>query len=109
MSEMLVRRFADQAQDKVKHIQIIKPGYVMGDAKRGMANKGDFIWRYIAASLELEAFDQDTANGWLLLSDFGHVSEVVFKAAFEPNEAISVLVQDGVQFQGSYYKTNMAS
>ncbi|KAJ4009325.1 hypothetical protein NW752_009626 [Fusarium irregulare] len=77
--------------DKVKHIQIIKPGYVMGDAKRGMANKGDFIWRYIAASLELEAFDQDTANGWLLLSDFGHVSEVVFKAAFEPNEAISLL------------------
>lgn len=96
MSEMLVRRFAEQAVDKVKHIQIIKPGYIMGDAKKGMANKGDFIWRYIAASLELGAYDQDTTNGWLLLSDVGHVSEVVFTAAFEPNESMSVLVQDGV-------------
>ncbi|EKJ68473.1 NPS16 [Fusarium pseudograminearum CS3096] len=99
MSEMLVRRFAEQAEEKVKYIQIIKPGYIMGDAKRGMANKGDFIWRYIAASLELGAYDQDTANGWLFLSDVGRVSEVVSKAAFEPSETISVTVQDGIQFQ----------
>ncbi|GKU18054.1 unnamed protein product [Fusarium langsethiae] len=99
MSEMLVRRFAEQAEYKVKNIQIIKPGYIMGDAKRGMANKGDFIWRYIAASLELGAYDQDTANGWLFLSDIGHVSEVVFKAVFEPNETTSVTVQDGIQFR----------
>ncbi|KAH7179819.1 uncharacterized protein B0J16DRAFT_323293 [Fusarium flagelliforme] len=99
MSEMLVKRFAEQTEDKVKHIQVIKPGYIMGDAKRGMANKGDFIWRYIAASLELGAYDQDTANGWLFLSDVGHVSEVVSQAAFEPNETISVAVQDGIQFR----------
>lgn len=99
MSEILVTRFAEQAEDKVKHIRIIKPGYIMGDAKRGMANKGDFIWRYIAASLELGAYDQDTANGWLFLSDVGHVSEVVAKAAFEPNETISVTIQDGIQFR----------
>ncbi|RBR10285.1 uncharacterized protein FIESC28_09535 [Fusarium coffeatum] len=99
MSEMLVRRFAEQTEDKVKHIQIIKPGYIMGDAKKGMANKGDFIWRYIAASLELGAYDQDTASGWLFLSDVGHVSEIVVTAAFEPSGTISVPVQAGIQFQ----------
>ena len=71
----------------------------MGDAKSGKANKGDLIWRYIAASLELGAYNQDTANGWLFLSDVSHVSEVVSKAAFEPNEIISVPVQDGIQFR----------
>ncbi|RGP79560.1 nonribosomal peptide synthase [Fusarium longipes] len=99
MSEMLVRRFAEQAEGKVKHVQIIKPGYIMGDSKTGMANKGDFIWRYIAASVELGAYDQDSAKGWLFLSDVGRVSEVICKAAFEPNEAISVRVQDGIQFR----------
>ena len=101
MSGILVRRFAEQVVDKVKHIQIMKPGYIMGDAKKSMANKGDFVWRYIAASLELElgAYDQDTASGWVFLSDVGHVSEVVAKAAFESNTRISVPVQDGIQFQ----------
>ncbi|CAI7613784.1 unnamed protein product [Penicillium viridicatum] len=59
ISELTVARFAEQAETKVEKVRIVKPGFTIGDAERGLANKDDFIWRYIAASLEIGAYDKE--------------------------------------------------
>ncbi|KAB8263316.1 hypothetical protein BDV32DRAFT_146645 [Aspergillus pseudonomiae] len=98
MSELLVKRFADHTEKKAKYVRVVKPGFIIGDAKRGIASKNDFIWRYIAASIEIGAYDKESANGWLFLADISRVSETILHCVFDLECKPVVKVLDGVQF-----------
>ncbi|KAE8371926.1 hypothetical protein BDV26DRAFT_298352 [Aspergillus bertholletiae] len=98
MSELIVKRFADHAETKAKHVRVVKPGFIIGDAKRGIASKNDIIWRYIAASIEMGAYDKESANGWLFLADISRVSETILHCVFDLECKPVAKVLDGVQF-----------
>ncbi|KAF5857862.1 hypothetical protein ETB97_005206 [Aspergillus alliaceus] len=99
ISELVVKKFAGQAETKAKHIRVVKPGFIIGNAKRGIASKDDFIWRYIAASIEIGAYDKDNANGWLFLTDISRVSETILQSVFDLECKPVVKILDGIQFQ----------
>lgn len=99
MSELVVRKFAEQAEAKAKNVRVVKPGYIIGDADRGIANKNDFIWRYFAASIEMGAYDKQNANGWLFLTDISRVSETILHGVFDFDCKSVVKILDGIQFQ----------
>ncbi|KUM59109.1 hypothetical protein ACN42_g8042 [Penicillium freii] len=99
ISELTVARFAEQAETKVEKVRIVKPGFTIGDAERGLANKDDFIWRYIAASLEIGAYDKESASGWLFVTDICRVSEIILQSVFDTADKRVVKVLDGIQYQ----------
>jgi hypothetical protein len=99
MSELVVKRFAEQAKMKAKHIRVVKPGFIIGDAERGIASKDDFIWRYIAASVEIGAYDKESADGWLFLTDISRVSETILRSVFDLECKPVTKIVDGIQFQ----------
>lgn len=99
ISELTVTRFAEQAETKVEKVRIVKPGFTIGDAERGLASKDDFIWRYIAASLEIGAYDKESATGWLFMTDICRVSDIILQSVFDTADKPVVKVLDGIQFQ----------
>jgi amino acid adenylation domain-containing protein/thioester reductase-like protein len=98
-SELLIKRFAEQEKVKARHVQIVKPGFIVGDAELGKANQNDFIWRYIAASVEMAVYDEEIANGWLYLADVSRVSEIILQSVFNPESTTVVKILDGIQFR----------
>lgn len=57
-----------------KHIRIVKPGYIIGAASNGLANRTDFIWRLIAGCVEIGAYNGDDAAKWLYVADVDTVA-----------------------------------
>jgi len=99
MSELVVKKFAEQAQTKAKHVRVVKPGFIIGDSERGVASKNDFIWRYIAASVEIGAYDKESANWWLFVTDISRVSETILQSVFDSDCKPTIKILDGIQFQ----------
>ncbi|KAK2592653.1 hypothetical protein QQS21_009652 [Conoideocrella luteorostrata] len=100
MSELFVKKFATQQQgSKVEHAQVVKPGFIIGDASRGVGNQADFIWRLIASCVEIGAYNKKDEHGWLFISDIARVSRAVLEGVFKTNLELSVKVLDGIRFK----------
>ncbi len=52
-----------------KSARIVKPGYIVGSAGNGIANRRDFIWRLVAGCVEIGAYNGDDAARWLYMAD----------------------------------------
>ncbi|GFF24079.1 leptomycin B resistance protein pmd1 [Aspergillus udagawae] len=99
VSEQIVRRFANQKGSKARHVRIVKPGFIIGDSEQGLANQSDFIWRLIAASVELGFYNGDEADSWLFISDITRVAQVILHSVFEEDSKPVTKVLDGLRFK----------
>lgn len=100
VSELLVKRFAsEQDTQKVKHIRVVKPGFIIGDADRGVANQTDFIWRLIAACVEIGYYSENDTESWLFISDVTRVSHSILDSVFQADTKPVVKVLDGIKFK----------
>lgn len=99
VAEQVVRRFANQQSAKARHVRIVKPGFIIGDAERGAASQSDFIWRLVAASVEIGFYIEEEADGWLFVSDITRVAGVILRSAFEDHIPSVAKVLDGLRFK----------
>lgn len=99
VAEQVVRRFANQQGAKTGRVRIVKPGFIVGDAERGAASRSDFIWRLVAASIEIGAYIEEEADGWLFISDITRVAGVILHSAFEDNSPPVAKLLDGLRFK----------
>jgi amino acid adenylation domain-containing protein/thioester reductase-like protein len=99
VAEQVVRRFANQQGAKAGHVRIVKPGFIIGDAERGVSNQSDFIWRIVAASVEIGAYIEEEADGWLFVSDITRVAGVILRSALEDHSPSVAKVLDGLRFK----------
>ena len=58
-------------------IRVVKPGYIIGSARNGIANRSDFIWRLVAACVEIGAYSGDDAERWVYIADVETVARDV--------------------------------
>ncbi|KAL8699917.1 MAG: hypothetical protein Q9201_005727 [Fulgogasparrea decipioides] len=101
VAERLVRKCMNHAAFEAKRLKIIRPGYIIGSPRNGIANQTDFIWRLIAGCVEIGAYDEDEESHWLFISDIDRVSEVATCGLTEPNTIPScgtAQVLDGILF-----------
>ncbi len=87
VSELLVERCVDLAAFHGKRLCTVKPGYIIGSLKTGIANQSDFIWRLIAGCLKVKAYNKDEARHWLFVSDVGSVARAVVSGVFDLHES----------------------
>ncbi len=77
VAEMIVKRcmrsslFSARTE---KVIRLVKPGYIIGSARNGIANRSDFIWRLVAGCVEIGAYSRDDAARWLHVADVDTVA-----------------------------------
>jgi thioester reductase-like protein len=77
MAELIVKRFASRLGSGARHLRIVKPGYIIGNANNGLANRIDFIWRLVAGCLEIGAYNEDEAHYWISVADKARVAQGV--------------------------------
>ena len=99
VSELLVQRCVDLAPFRQKSLYTVKPGYIVGSLKTGIANQNDFIWRLIAGCLDIKAYNKDEAQRWLFVSDVENVAREVVSGMFDSQESgLTSQVFDGLLF-----------
>jgi len=99
VSELIVKRFAEQQDSKARHVRVIKPGFIIGDSERGVANQTDFIWRLVAASIEIGCYNEDDADSWIFVTDVTRVSQIVVRSVFEEDCKPVTKVLDGMRLK----------
>ena len=96
VSEALVQHCMTHPVLMTKRIHIVKPGYIIGAVDGDEPNKTDFLWRLIAACVEVRGYDQSNAQHWIFVSDVesvaGRIGKLVFARSSENgNETFNVL------------------
>ncbi|KAI1085426.1 putative nonribosomal peptide synthase [Whalleya microplaca] len=99
VSELIVKRFAEQQDSKAQHVRVIKPGFIIGDSERGVANQNDFIWRLIAASIEIGCYNDDDIESWIFVADVSRVSQIILQSVFEEDCKPVTKVLDGMRLK----------
>ena len=78
MAELLVKQCAQQPLFRDQKIRVVKMGYIIGDETgRVKPNTRDFIWRLVAACLEIGAFNADESKHWLFIASVDDVAKCV--------------------------------
>ncbi|KAF1960677.1 acetyl-CoA synthetase-like protein, partial [Byssothecium circinans] len=103
VSELLVRRFAQLRAINGVQVSIIRPGYIIGHANDGAANRSDFLWRLVAVCVDVKAFPRPDTDTWLYVSDVETVArltvsttEQVVKAPTENAAVLMVRIHAGL-------------
>lgn len=77
LSELIVKRYAQEIASPQQKISIVKPGYIIGTPEEGVANVDDFIWRLTASCVDIKGYNAMDANSWLFISDADHVAAAI--------------------------------
>lgn len=87
VSELLVKHFEQDSRSEAHHIRITKPGLIIGTAGEGVANRNDFIWRYVAAAIDLGRFPIPSSEAdWLMMSGADKVAQTTVECILkDPN------------------------
>ncbi|GAO17613.1 hypothetical protein UVI_02050960 [Ustilaginoidea virens] len=80
VSELVVKQFAQCPEGQPHSARVVKPGYIIGDARRGKANPNDYLWGITKSALELGSYNREELNGWLFVSDVATVARAVCAA-----------------------------
>lgn len=62
-----------------KSVRIVKPGYMIGSAERGVANQSDFLWRLVRGCLEIGAYDLSAVRKWVFVGDVEYLAALVIR------------------------------
>lgn len=87
LSELLVHDFARADPRHASRVTTVKPSYIIGTPATGIANTDDYIWRLVAACIDISAYNASDAapSSHLYVSDVGTVAQTIVSACCEPD------------------------
>ena len=72
MSELAIKEFQRQSPCKNLHVNIIRPGWIIGSTDIGMANVGDYLWRVVGTAVACGVYNsEEDPNSWIYISPKG--------------------------------------
>lgn len=98
-SELLVKHVAVSRLGSHHCFSIVKPSYIIGSVRDGVANTTDYLWRLVAGAIEIETHNGDELNNFVYLSDVDTVARSAISAAMEPSicaKARVIKILDGI-------------
>lgn len=86
LSELLVHDYARAGPRHASRVTTVKPSYIIGTPATGIANIDDYIWRLVAACIDISAYNASDAvpGSYLYVSDAGTVAETIVAACCDP-------------------------
>ena len=82
LSELIVKRYAQEIASPQQRVSIVKPGYIIGTPEEGVANVDDFIWRLTASCVDIKGYNAMDANSWLFISDVDRVAAAISECCY---------------------------
>lgn len=58
-------------------ICVVKPGFIIGDSPRGIANVDDYLWRIVAGSITIGSYPVESENAWIHIASCGSLASIV--------------------------------
>ncbi|KAI4211017.1 MAG: hypothetical protein LQ351_006137 [Letrouitia transgressa] len=109
ISEQLVQACLYHPNFEHKHLQIVRPGYIIGSNKNTIANRSDFIWRLIAGCVDIGAFNADEATHWIFIASVDRVAQSVVGQVFAADDATALpesveRILDGLRFKDLWHQ-----
>ena len=98
-SELLVKHVAVSRLGSHHHFSVVKPSYIIGSVRDGVANTTDYLWRLVAGAIEIETHNGDELNNFVYLSDVETVARSTISAAMKPSicaKAQVIKILDGL-------------
>ena len=99
-SELLVKHVAVSRLGSHHCFSVIKPSYIIGSVRDGVANTTDYLWRLVAGAIEIQSHnDDDEPNNFVYLSDVDTVARSTISAAMAPPiraKAQVIKILDGI-------------
>ncbi|KAM0721985.1 hypothetical protein Q7P37_002911 [Cladosporium fusiforme] len=88
VAELLVKSQALQmATTAPAGICIVKPGYIVGTTDgRVRPVRTDFIWRYLAACVSLQAISEEHLDNWIFIADVSKIADMVITRALKDEQ-----------------------
>lgn len=80
-SELLIKHLATSELGSHHRFTIIKPSYIIGSARDGVANTTDYLWRLVAGAIEINAHNDTSPHDFVYLSDVETVARSTISAA----------------------------
>lgn len=74
LSQMLVEQPSSASACKTLERITVKPNYIIGSARDGMANVDDYLWRVVASCVEIHGYNEGDDDRWLYIADVEHVA-----------------------------------
>lgn len=104
--EELIRSCASDPVFLGKAPSIVKPGYIIGPASTGIANRKNFIWRLIATCVETGVYNKDELWHLLYISSIDCVAAHVIRCAYPSDTGKTEEGRETVErvLSGFYFK-----
>lgn len=94
VSELLVKDLMRDTQSTPK-LSIVKPSYVIGSSRSGVANTTDFLWRLVGSCIDIQAYNAADEDRWLYISDVDRVASIIVDDCWASRGMISKVL-DGL-------------
>lgn len=98
-SELLVKHVAISRLGSHHCFSVVKPSYIIGSVRDGVANTTDYLWRLVAGAIEIGTLNGDELNNFMYLSEVETVARSTILAAMEPSmcaKAQVIKILDGI-------------
>jgi len=88
MSELAIKEFQRQSTRGDLHVNIIRPGWIIGSTDVGMANLGDYLWRVVGSSIACGIYNnEEDPNSWIFISPVDLVAGLVTSQTLDGPQA----------------------
>ena len=80
MAEHILLQAVSQQAVSRDRICVLKPGFIIGDTPRGIANVDDYVWRIVAGSVAIGSFPAETPDTWIYLASCGSLASIAVES-----------------------------
>lgn len=100
-SELLVKHVATNGLGSHHRFSVVKPSYIIGSGRDGVANTTDYLWRLVAGAIEINSYNSDEPDNFIYISDVETVARSTISAAMvesssSTNKAQVIKILDGI-------------
>ncbi|KAJ5974920.1 Male sterility NAD-binding [Penicillium waksmanii] len=98
MSELAIKEFHRNSSCKNLHVNIVRPGWIIGSTDIGMANVGDYLWRVVGSALACGVYNnEEDPNSWIYISPVDLVAGLIISQTLDGPRASMESHTDGPQ------------
>lgn len=98
MSELAIKEFQRESYSKNLHVNIIRPGWIIGSTDIGMANMGDYVWRVVGSAVACGVYNnEEDPNSWIYISPVDLVAGLITSQTLDGPRAAMESHTDGPQ------------
>ncbi|KAJ5950560.1 Male sterility NAD-binding [Penicillium vulpinum] len=78
MSELAIKEFQRDPVCKHIHMNIIRPGWIIGSTDNGIANVSDYLWRVVGSAVACGLYNnEEDSNSWIFISPVDLVAGLI--------------------------------